>query len=90
MVAEPLQQVDPGLRRAARMLRPVTSSTPDGFRRQVRFTNALWRRHRPGRTNTRVRNDIEVGQRWTTRTDGSPLRLLIVLPVVPRVGDLAA
>lgn len=63
MVAEPLQQVDAGLRRAARMLRLITRSTPEGFRRQVRFINALRPRHHPGRSNTRVRRDIEVSQR---------------------------
>ncbi|WP_217637278.1 alpha/beta hydrolase [Geodermatophilus telluris] len=78
-------EVDPGLRRAGRLLGRLTPSTPGGFRRQVRVMNALARRrHRPGRERSQVRGDIEVTQRWTPRRDGSPLRLLVVRPAVPR------
>jgi acetyl esterase/lipase len=47
--------------------------------------NALARRrHRPGQETSRVRGDIEVALRWATRRDGSPLRLVVVRPAVPR------
>ena len=86
-MAGPLDQVDPGLRRAARVLARLTPSTPEGYARQTRIVNALTRRHRrPGSTSQRVRGDIETAQRWATRRDGSPLRLLVVRPAVPRTG----
>jgi acetyl esterase/lipase len=86
-VTEPLRQVDPGLRRMARLLTRLTPRTSEGYRRQVRLINALPRRpRRPGRTSSRVHGDIEIAQRWTTRRDGSPLRLLLVRPAVPRDG----
>lgn len=78
-------EVDPGLERAGRLLSRLTPSTPEGYRRQVRVMNALARRrHRPGQEKSRVRGDIEVSQRWATRRDGSPLRLVVVRPAVPR------
>ncbi len=78
-------QLDPALRRSARLLDLVTPRTPDGYRRQARIINALTRRRpRPGRSTDRVRGDVETLQRWTTRRDGSPLRLLVVRPAVPR------
>ncbi|MGY1773670.1 alpha/beta hydrolase [Blastococcus sp. SYSU D00813] len=80
-------QVDPGLERAGRLLSRLTPSTPEGYRRQVRVMNALARRrHRPGQEKSRVRGDVEVSQRWATRRDGSPLRLVVVRPAVPRQG----
>lgn len=80
-------EIDPGLRRAAWLLQRLTPRTPGGYRRQVTLMNVLGRRrHRPGRSTSRVRGDIEIGQRWTTRRDGSPLRLLLVRPAVPREG----
>jgi acetyl esterase/lipase len=80
-------EVDPGLRRAARVLGRLTPRTPRGYRRQVRIANALTRRSpRPGRETSRVRGDTETGTRWATRRDGSPLRLLVVRPAVPREG----
>jgi acetyl esterase/lipase len=86
-VSGPLEHVDPGLRRAARLLIRLTPRTPEGYRRQARVLNALARRpRRPGRTSSRVRGDIETAQRWGTRRDGSPLRLLLVRPAVPRDG----
>jgi len=86
-VTEPLRQVDPGLRRMARLLTRLTPRTSEGYRRQVRLINALPRRpRRPGRTSSRVHGDVEIAQRWTTRRDGSPLRLLLVRPAVPRDG----
>lgn len=79
------QAIDPGLRRAARLWRPLTPRTPDSFRRWARLSNALSSLpRRPGRSPSRVRGDVEVTTRWTTRRDGSPLRLLLVRPVVPR------
>ena len=48
--------------------------------------NALRRRHPPGQPYRRVRGDIEFSHRWTTRKDGTRLRLLIVRPAVPRQG----
>ena len=80
-------EIAPGLRRAGRLLGRLTPSTSEGYRRQVRVLNALTRRRRrPGQETKRVRGDIEVTQRWTTRSDGSSLRLLVVRPVVPRQG----
>ncbi|MGY1739602.1 MULTISPECIES: alpha/beta hydrolase [unclassified Blastococcus] len=80
-------EVDPGLERVGRLLGRLTPGTPEGYRRQVRVMNALARRrHRPGQETSRVRGDVEVAQRWTTRRDGSPLRLVVVRPAVPRVG----
>jgi len=79
--------VDPGLRRTGRLLGRLTPRTPEAYRRQVRVLNALTRRrHRSGRETSRVRGDIEVAHRWATRRDGSPLRLLVVRPAVPRQG----
>jgi acetyl esterase/lipase len=78
---------DPGLRRVARVMARLTPSTPEGWRRQVRVLNALSRRrHRPGREKSRVRGDVETATRWATRRDGTPLRLLVVRPAVPRQG----
>ena len=78
-------KVDPGLQRRGRLLAGLTPTTPKGYRRLVRVMNALSRRrHRPGQETSRVRGDIEVAQRWVTRRDGSPLRLLVVRPAVPR------
>ena len=79
--------IDPGLRRTARLLRRVTPRTPEGYRRQARVLNAVTARRRtPGVGSSRVRGDVEVAQRWTTRRDGTPLRLLLVRPAVPRRG----
>ncbi len=78
-------EVDPGLQKVGRLLSRLTPSTPEGYRRQVRVMNALARRrHRPGHEPSRVRGDIEVTQRWASRRDGSPLRLVVVRPAVPR------
>ena len=80
-------EVDPGLRMVGRLLGRLTPGTPEGYRRQVRVLNALARRRqRPGQEKSRIRGDIEVAQRWATRRDGSPLRLLVVRPAVPRQG----
>ena len=81
------QAIDPGLRRAARLWRWLTPRTPEGYQRQARAINVLSaRRRRPGAPTSRVRGDVEVVQRWTTRRDGGPLRLLVVRPAVPRAG----
>jgi acetyl esterase/lipase len=83
----PQHEVDPGLQRVAKVLGLLTPSTPEGYRRQVTVMNALARRrHRPGQEKSRVRGDIEVSQRWAARRDGSPLRLVVVRPAVPREG----
>ncbi|NIZ90961.1 alpha/beta hydrolase [Kineococcus rubinsiae] len=79
--------IDPGLRRLAPLLRRFTPRTPEGYRRHVRLVNALTSRRRtPGSTSRRVRGDVEETQRWTTRPDGTPLRLLVLRPAVPRTG----
>jgi acetyl esterase/lipase len=86
-VDDPVREIDPGLRRAARLLGRLTPRAPEGYRRQVWIANALpRRRRRPGRSSSRIRGDIETAQRWSTRRDGSPLRLLVVRPAVPRDG----
>jgi acetyl esterase/lipase len=78
-------ELDPSLKRVSRLLRCLTPRTPKGFARQVRVLNALTRRrHRPGQETTRIRGDVEVGLRWATRRDGSPLRLVVVRPAVRR------
>lgn len=78
-------ELDPGLRRAAPLLQRLTPRTPEGYRWQVRVLNALSRRRwRPGSMRRRIHGDIEETQRWTTRRDGSALRLLVVRPAVPR------
>jgi acetyl esterase/lipase len=85
-VGTQLQQVDPGLRRAGRVLARLTPRTPQGWARQTRLVNALARRRRPGTGSSRIRGDIETAQRWIPRRDGSPMRVLVVRPAVPRAG----
>jgi acetyl esterase/lipase len=78
---------DPGLERVGRLLSGLTVDTPAGFKRQVRVSQVLTRRRRrPGRESSRIHGDVEVAQRWATRRDGSPLRLVLVRPAVPRRG----
>jgi hypothetical protein len=73
--------MDPGLRRRARVLSRLTMRSAQAYRRQVRVVNGLTRsRRRPGRDSSRMRGDVEIAQRWTTRRDGSLLRLLVVRP----------
>lgn len=83
-----VDQFDPGLRRAARIAGRLTPGTRQGFQRLVQVSTAVGavvprRRGTPAR-KARVRGDVEVGGRWATRRDGSPLRMVVVRPVVPR------
>ena len=85
-----MSQFDPGLRRAARLAGWLTPSTRTGFQRLVQVSTALSRvvprRSGTPTPRTRVRDDIQISGRWATRRDGSPLRLVVVRPVVPRDG----
>ena len=81
--------IDPGLRRTAALWRRLTPRTPEGYRPQVRLLGALGLRRprqHPGPPRGRVRGDVEEVQSWTTRRDGTPLRLLVVRPAVQRPG----
>lgn len=85
-----ITQFDPDLRRSARIAGWLTPGTRQGFRRLVRVSTAVGRVI-PRRSGTptpkpRVHGDIEISRRWATRRDGSPMRLVLVRPVVPRDG----
>lgn len=85
-----VDQFDPGLRRSARIAGWLTPGTHTGFQRLVRMSTAvgdvLPRRLVTPAVRTRVTGDIEVSGRWITRRDGTPLRIVVVRPVVPRAG----
>lgn len=83
-----VDRFDPGLRRAARIAGWLTPRSRAGFQRLVRVSSAVGGvvPRRRGTPRTRVKGDVEISGRWATRRDGSPLRLVVVRPVVPRAG----
>ncbi|WP_211298658.1 alpha/beta hydrolase [Kineococcus rhizosphaerae] len=85
--------VDPALRQAAHFWRRWTPRTPVAYRRQVRAINALRILNtlsaRPPRggvgvTRERVHGDLRTSHHWTTRRDGTPMRLMVMRPAVAR------